>query len=381
MVGPADPVWLADLLDTPTNCVPKGMGGTPVNELVRELVRRGHAVRLVTASPDVAEPWEGSGPNLSIYVAPSRRSPRDRVLGRFRQEISAMASAIPPASEYDVVHAHWTYEFAAAALSRDKNSLITAHDSPWTVLNYYKHPYRIFRLGMAWHVARRARFLTAVSPYLAQRWKRQMFFSGRIAVIPNIAPSPPLDVRRCPTQNSFISIGDSSKRKNILALLKAFAILRNHFPDATLQLIGPGLGESDVLCMKWNGPVAGVTFRGALDREDLWRAVQVSAVLVHPSLEETQGMTILEAMRAGLPVVAGRHSGVTWTAGDGAAALLTDVRDTTALTDAMASALTDYDPLRLATASTLVATRYSAGAVASAYESEYVVIVKTQTLR
>jgi L-malate glycosyltransferase len=379
MIGPADPVTLADLLNVPLNKVPKGMGGTPVNELTRELLRRGHQVRLVTASPEVTHPWEGSGPGFSIYVAPYRRSVRQRVLGGFKREIDAMASAIPPANEYDVLHAHWTYEFAAAALSRNANSLVTAHDSPWTVLRSYRHPYRLFRLGMAWGVARRVRFLCVVSPYLAQRWKRQMFFTRDIAIIPNIAPLPPLGMHPAPIDDSFISIGDGGRNKNIVTLLKAFEILRHHSPDATLELIGPGLGESDPLGMEWGGSVAGVTFRGRLDREDLWRSLMVSSVLVHPSLEECQPMALLEGMRAGIPVVAGwRSGGVAWTLADGAAGTLTDVRDPVALARAMISASRNLDHRKLNTATSLLETRYSHAAVASAYESEYAAIMRRQ---
>jgi glycosyltransferase involved in cell wall biosynthesis len=379
MVGPADPVALADLLDVPADSIPKGMGGTPVNELTRELVRRGHHVKLVTASPEVTHPWKGNGQGLTVYVAPYRRSTRKRVLGRFRREIVAMASAIPPADEYDVVHAHWTYEFAAAALSRNVNSLITAHDSPWTVLRSYRRPYRLFRLGMAWGVARRVRFLTVVSPYLARRWKRQMCFSGPIAVIPNIAPQPSQGMQRSPTGDSFISIGDNSRRKNIITLLQAFTILRNRLPNATLELIGPGLEEAGPIRTQWDGPVAGVVFRGKLDREDLWRALMVNAVLVHPSLEECQPMAVLEAMRAGLPVVAGRRSGgVAWTLADGAAGTLTDVTDPARLADAMMTAVRNLDLVKLTAASDLIESRYSPDAVASAYESQYIGIMRMQ---
>jgi glycosyltransferase involved in cell wall biosynthesis len=307
---------------------------------------------------------------------------RQRLKGRFRLEIDALASAIPPAGEYDVVHAHWTYEFAAAALDRDANSLITAHDSPWTVLRYYRQLYRVFRLGMAWRVARRGRHLTVVSPWLAERWNRQMRYSGTIAVIPNMAPSPPSGMSRAPVRNSFISIGDSGRNKNMVSLLEAFAILRTRVPDATLQLVGPGLDETGTFRTSWNGPGDGVTFAGALDREALWQALMVSAVLVHPSFHEAQGVALLEGMRAGLPVVAGRRSGAAaWTLGEGAAGTLTDITDPVALAAAMESVMLKPDPAKLRAAADLIESRYSPGAVVSAYEAEYLAILRAGGVR
>ena len=66
---------------------------------------------------------------------------------------------------------------------------------------------------------------------------------------------------------------------------------------------------------------------------DLPRLLSTAAALVHPSFHEGFGLTVLEAMRAGTPVIAGASAGIAELTG-GAAALL-DPRDPEAFASAM----------------------------------------------
>jgi glycosyltransferase involved in cell wall biosynthesis len=59
--------------------------------------------------------------------------------------------------------------------------------------------------------------------------------------------------------------------------------------------------------------------------------------VVHPSLEESFGWPLIEAMAQGLPVIAGKSSGgVSEVVQDGRTAILVDVRSPEALAQAMA---------------------------------------------
>ena len=53
----------------------------------------------------------------------------------------------------DIVHAHWTYEFALGAIESRVPTVVTAHDAPLSILRLNPTPYRLARTVMAWQVA------------------------------------------------------------------------------------------------------------------------------------------------------------------------------------------------------------------------------------
>ena len=96
--------------------------------------------------------------------------------------------------------------------------------------------------------------------------------------------------------------------------------------------------------------------------------------MIHPSLEETFGMSIAESMVAGVPVVAGAASGaVPWVLDDGRAGILVDVRDPTdiarAATQLVSSRSHREEVARAAKAFAMA--RFSPSAVSGAYLSLY----------
>ena len=74
MLGPIELAQFMDVLD-PSRLpekIPKGLGGSPVNLLSRELLSRGWHLLIVTVSPDVSEEVILEGENLKICVGPDR---------------------------------------------------------------------------------------------------------------------------------------------------------------------------------------------------------------------------------------------------------------------------------------------------------------------
>jgi glycosyltransferase involved in cell wall biosynthesis len=248
----------------------------------------------------------------------------------------------------DVVHAHWTYEFALAAIkSRHSRVLVTAHDAPITVVRKSPSAYRLLRLIVAMRARLGIARLTAVSPYLADRWRREMFYTRNVEVIPN--PLPHLNLPKERSRRSgppvIMDIADGSALKNVRTLIKAFGRVRASIPDATLRLIGPGLAEDDELAVwvRRSGQHSGVRFLGRQGRDDVARHLSEASVFCHSAVEESQPMCLLEAMAAGVPVVAGRDAGgVPWTLGYGAAGALVDVTDERSLAQGVTSMIENH---------------------------------------
>jgi glycosyltransferase involved in cell wall biosynthesis len=108
----------------------------------------------------------------------------------------------------------------------------------------------------------------------------------------------------------FIYVGQFIARKNIEALIRAFAAMREN-PD-TLTLVGGGPLEHDLrLVSKQLDVQAAVHFLGHLDGDDLVAAYAAANTLVLPSTEEVWGLVVNEGLAAGLHAVVSTSCGIT----------------------------------------------------------------------
>lgn len=111
----------------------------------------------------------------------------------------------------------------------------------------------------------------------------------------------------------LLFVGRLAKEKNLEFLIKAFKKLKDSRPDTTLVLTAQGPIEADLkkLVKKLNMSLEDdVVFTGALPFDTLVKAYYSADLFVFSSLTETQGLVLIEAMAAGLPVVAVKASGV-----------------------------------------------------------------------
>lgn len=310
--APVDTRPLARYVDAGADALPAGIGGTPITALVRAAVECGWRVMVFSLDASISEERIAAGPQLKICMGPYR--PKHRARDLFAAERSYLAGAIQR-EKPDVLHAHWTYEFALGALATGRPSLITAHDCPFRVLRWDHSPYRIVRTCMAAMVARRARRLTAVSDAVAAHYRRFLQWRGAIPIIPNGLEPEWFDSSRDPAAPggfTFLAVLQGwGPLKNGRRLLEAFALVRRDLPDARLVLAGHGHGpgeEAETWAQR-HGVAAGVEFAGQIERSQLRRRMGEAGVLVHPSREESYSMVVAEAMACGLPVIAGRTAG------------------------------------------------------------------------
>ena len=121
-------------------------------------------------------------------------------------------------------------------------------------------------------------------------------------------------------------------------MLRAFARVRATLPDARLAILGSGPLEAETRRLAAElGLEDAVTLPGRTDIRD-W--LERADVFVHSSRWEGFGIVLLEAMLAGLPVVATRVSAVPEVVADGETGLLVEPGDDTGLAEALgASAL------------------------------------------
>jgi glycosyltransferase involved in cell wall biosynthesis len=378
IIGPCSPREFADQLGLESGELPIGLGGTPVNSLVRSLLKLGHTVHLIGASPEIDTVQRFGRGDLAVSIVPYRRRARDRACDLFRKERRMMVEELRRV-QVDVVHSHWSYEFGWVGVTSGLPNVLTVHDAPLTILRRMPDAYRLLRTVLAFRVRRLASNVTAVSPDLANKWKRQMRFGKAVRVVPNISPEFNLEkfhLSKPPMPAVITDIADSTRLKNVPRLLEAFGRFKDRIPGAELRLIGAGLGDEDELA-SWArvaGLSDGVQFLGRQNRAGVSRHLSESSMLCHASLEESQGMCFLEAMSHSVPVIGGRNSGgVAWTLDGGRAGLLVDVSNSEDILRGMLelqNAPAQRDAL-IKRGLYLVSERYSGAAVASAYVDSY----------
>lgn len=110
-------------------------------------------------------------------------------------------------------------------------------------------------------------------------------------------------VRHGQTKQMVLSIGTLCPRKNQLRLIQAFASLPKILRDETeLILVGKrGWDDDDIVRLASATP--GVSWREYLPDEECRTLMQRATVYAFPSLYEGFGMSVLDAMRNGVPVL------------------------------------------------------------------------------
>lgn len=150
---------------------------------------------------------------------------------------------------------------------------------------------------------------------------------------------PPVRPDRRPT---ILSVGRQYRRKNTRTLLEALPAVQTAVPEVRLRVVGGGPELSRLReRVRALGLRDRVDLLGALPRTEDVRAEYFRAdCFCLPSLQEGFGIAFLEAMAAGLPVVAGRAGAAPEVVPDGEAGLLVDPRDPGELADALVRVLT-----------------------------------------
>jgi glycosyltransferase involved in cell wall biosynthesis len=103
----------------------------------------------------------------------------------------------------------------------------------------------------------------------------------------------------------IVSVGGLAEEKNWLTLVQAFALAQKSHPEIRLVLLGDG-PQADALKQLAGelGVTDRVTFTGKVPFEEVPAYLKAADIFSFASITETQGLVTLEAMAAGLPVVA-----------------------------------------------------------------------------
>lgn len=169
-------------------------------------------------------------------------------------------------------------------------------------------------------------------------------------VIPNAVdsdrfaiPAPALDMLRVDlgldlADRTVIAIGRLVEHKGAMDLVRAFDLVRNRLPGTKLVLVGQGPAFRDIRAEVAARDLSGCVFLLG-ERWDVERLLALADCFVLPSHYEGMSTAMLEAMAAGVPVVATAVSGAPEVITDGETGLLVPAADPEALAMAICKAL------------------------------------------
>jgi glycosyltransferase involved in cell wall biosynthesis len=216
----------------------------------------------------------------------------------------------------DLVHAHWTLSGSAALLGRP------LHGKPVLVSVQGSDVFQVpkSRLG-AWFtrsVLNSSDQVTALSQALKDAAIGAGAKAEKIEIVPNGVDirrfTPPQEERRGETSDNLPIIlftGFLIERKGVRYLLDALALLPAHLSRFRLVLVGEGPEEGPLReQMARLGLADRVEFVGFQSQAVVSEWMRQARVFVLPSLEEGQGVVLLEALASGTPVVGSDVDGI-----------------------------------------------------------------------
>ncbi len=140
-----------------------------------------------------------------------------------------------------------------------------------------------------------------------QRWLRRTCAPVEVVCLPNPvdgAPLLPAGQRR----SMLLYVGRPDARKGLYELLHAFSALRLQHPDATLVCAGEGDAQEPRRFCELLGIADAVVFTGWIGQDEKRVLLQRAAAFVLPGRQAGMPITLLQAMEAGVPVVAAAGS-------------------------------------------------------------------------
>lgn len=134
----------------------------------------------------------------------------------------------------------------------------------------------------------------------------------KISIVPNPADVSSFQLRKeSPNELfNFISIALLREEKRLDLLLEAFAKVHNKFKDISLTIVGNGPEKNNLISLAINLKIEHlVKFSGFLTKKEIASLLPKCNALVLNSDVETFGVTLVEAMASGVPVIATRCGG------------------------------------------------------------------------
>lgn len=275
------------------------------------LTDRGHEVKTITPRP---RGYKGSPPDNVIFIGSSAtlKMPISTSLelgGSFeRDSIDEMLEHY----DFDVLHIH---EPEVPMLA---SQIIAKATCPIVATFHAHHPNNAagktitrFRVPYSRSIFSRLNYITAVSEVAAQFVRDHTDKKEQhIEIIPNGIVLDKYTSQASGEAKTILYVGRLEKRKGVKYLLAAFKKLNTSMPETKLLIAGDGPDYSKLTDYVDENKIKNVEFLGFVEEKIKMKLYKEAGLFCSPAIYgESFGIVLLEAMAAGLPIVAADNPG------------------------------------------------------------------------
>jgi phosphatidylinositol alpha-mannosyltransferase len=345
-----------------------------VRALARQLRQRGHQVEIIAPSSVPQPDEEGVIPlGVPIHALPmSGATARVSIAPHVWQAVAEVVQT----RHYDVIHVHEpTAPPLSLAVIRHAHAPVVGTFHQYRLRHPYNevaHPLtRQFVAKLAARIAVSQAALETAVPY----------FPGTYQIIPNGVELPfyraalPFPRVQDGHHLNILYVGRLESRKGLRYLLQAYQQVRVVLPHARLWVVGAYSKSERLAFVRWvrHHRVRGVRFIGQVSEADKARWYRSADIFCAPSTGyESFGMVLIEAMAAGVPVIASDIPGYREVVQHGKTGWLVPPCNSKMLASALLMLLQDTSARQqLAEGATAMVEHYDWGCVTESIEQVY----------
>jgi L-malate glycosyltransferase len=260
--------------------------------------------------------WQGDAdvdawlvPVNPVFPRPLRFAHGIKYVRTCVNELTYVALLVRELARADVVHV-FSASYSSFVLAPLPAIAIARALGKPVVLNYRsgEAPDHLRRSAIARAALRRVDRNIVPSTFLVEVFRE---FGIDAAIIPNIVDMERFRFReRNPLRPRLVSTRNFDALYNVAATVRAFRIVQDRWPDASLTLVGGGAQEQQLRDLVSGLHLNNVTFVGRVAPGDIARYYADNDIYIQSPDIDNMPSSVLEAFASGLPVVSTEAGGV-----------------------------------------------------------------------
>lgn len=276
-----------------------------VRDLAKELAKKGYNVHVLTTTPG-----ETLVEGIPILRFKASLLPGVKIIWNFKA-LRALKKKLVT-EKYDLLHVHssvvspFAYGAITLAAKMGIPCLVTCH----SLLEFSRLPLRVLSKILAWkkdHIR-----ISAVSSYATELFQKSLNFNNAYVLANGTDPLFLEPVMKQKGELKLVSVLRFNRKKMVHKWVEILPKLLSRHQGSKLSvvLIGDGPYRKKIERMiRIRNLESSVCLRGYMDREKIMSELAEADLFVLPTKKESFGLSLLEARKAKLPILAMNYGG------------------------------------------------------------------------